>query len=169
MRLRELTLPGKLLPAFLAIAGICPGAVPASDTVPAGRYLDLSVRVDAPEQLNPLRMIGDLQFSDRVSVGEAVRTALAGTGYRLAGSAHPVVQALLDSRVALPHMRFENKRIDSVIGAIVGTGRGYDVQVDHAARLIRVVPSLRQGMMRQAGEEGDSPEPAPVHLPDQDQ
>lgn len=137
----------RLLPAFLPLAVLCSGGVSA-DTVPAGRYLDVNVRVDAPEQLNPLRMIGDLQFSDRVSVGEAVETALAGTGYRLADSHHADVRRLLDSRVAIPHIRFEQKRVDSVIAAIVGVGRGYDVQVDHAGRMIRIVPSHFQDQDR---------------------
>lgn len=127
-------LAGGLLFGLVSSTGL------GNDTVPAGRYLDLEVRVHAPEQLNPLLMVGDLQFSDRVSVGEAVVTALSGTGYRLADSRHDSVRAVLASRVAIPHIRFEQKRIDSVIAAIVGAGRGYDVQVDHTARLIRIVP-----------------------------
>ena len=144
MRHCEPARPGCLLPVLLLAAGISAGAQ-AGDVVPAGRYLDVSVRVDAPEQLNPLLMVGDLQFSDRVTVGEAVRTALAGTGYRLAESTKPSVRTLLDSRVAIAHARFERKRIDSVIAALVGVGRGYDVQVDHVSRMIRIVADADNG------------------------
>lgn len=139
MRPCEPALPAGLLSALLVSAWPCAGVAVAGDTVTAGRYLDVSVRVEAPAQLNPLHMIGDLQFTGRMTVGAAVRTALAGTGYRLAESSRPQVRALLESRLAIPHLRFERKRIDAVIAALVGAGRGYDVQVDHAARLLRVV------------------------------
>ena len=107
--------------------------------LPAGRYLDQNVLVHQAEQLNPLLQVGDLDFSDRITVGEAVRTTLSGTGYRLDESVDPLVQSLLQSRIAISHSRFRSKRIDSVIAAIVGVGRGFDVQVDHATRRIRIV------------------------------
>jgi len=46
--------------------------------------------------------------------------------------------------VAIAHARFERKRIDSVIAALVGVGRGYDVEVDHVARMIRIVATIAQ-------------------------
>jgi len=111
----------------------------ADQGLPVGRYLDQNVLVHQAGKLNPLRQVGDLEFSDRITIGEAVRTALSGTGYRLHEPADPMVRTLLESRLAVAHLRFRNKRIDSVIAAIVGTGRGFDLQVDHMTRRLRIV------------------------------
>lgn len=131
------------LPTMTLFAVLSSWAAMAADSVPAGRYLDRNVQVQDAAQLNPLRQIGSLQFSDRVLIGDAVQTALAGTGYRLAAGSHPNVHALLNSRVALSHIRFDEKRIDSVVAALVGVGRGYALEVDHTARLIRIVPAVQ--------------------------
>ncbi len=108
----------------------------------AGRYLDRSVLVHEAAQLNPLEQVADLEFSSRISVAEALRSALAGTGYRLLdpGAHHDDARALLESRLAIPHLNFDDKRVDSVIAAVVGAGRGFHLQVDHVTRRIRVVP-----------------------------
>ena len=123
--------------------GLIPVSVSAGDFIPQGRYLDINVQVQDTAQRNPLRQIVDLQFSDRISIGKAVKTALSGTGYQLTESNHPKVQLLLSSRLAFVHNRFEQKRIDSAIAAIVGVGRGFEIDVDHLSRVIRIIPITR--------------------------
>ena len=135
-----------LAPALLAVACVAP----ADDTRRAGRYLDRTVLVHDAARLNPLRQVADLRFSARISIAGALRTALAGTGYRLLAPdahPHPGTRALLLGRLAMPHHRFDGRRIDAVIAAIVGVGRGYGLEVDHGARLVRVVPA-RPGLAR---------------------
>ena len=114
----------------------------AEDTRQVGRYLDRSVLVHEAAQLNPLEQVARLQFSSRITVAEALRSALAGTGYQLLepDAHHDDARALLESRLAIPHQNFEDKRIDSVIAAVVGAGRGFHLEVDQVARRIRVVP-----------------------------
>ena len=51
----------------------------AEDTRQVGRYLDRSVLVHEAAQLNPLEQVARLKFSSRITVAEALRSALAGT------------------------------------------------------------------------------------------
>ena len=135
-----------LLAAIVAVFGIVlPATVYTDDTGRSGRYIDRSELVHGTAQLNPLKQVADLQFSSRISVGEALNTALIGTGYRLLErDAHPHSESrtLLESRLAIPHQYFSEKRTDSVISAVVGAGRGFTLEVDHVDRQIRVVPIL---------------------------
>ncbi len=127
------------------IAIALPTVVHADDTKRVGRYIDRSVLVHEAAQLNPLSQVANLQFSSRISIGEALSTALAGTGYRLLDpDVHPRTESrtLLVSRLAIPHQDFAEKRIDSVISAVIGAGRGFTLEVDHVARQVRVVPVL---------------------------
>lgn len=129
--------------AVIAIA--LSAVVHADDTRRTGRYIDMSVLVHEAAQLNPLEQIANLQFSSRITVGEALRTALVGTGYHLLDpDAHPHSESrtLLGSRLAIPHQNFAGKRIDSVVSAVIGAGRGFTLEVNHVARQVRVVPIL---------------------------
>ncbi len=129
--------------AMVSCAALLPVAAQANATERVGRYLDRSVLVHEAAQLNPLEQVADLEFSSRITVSEALRLALAGTGYDLLDpDSHPDPESrkLLRGRIAIPHESFSSKRIDSVIAALVGAGRGYHLQVDHLARLVRVVP-----------------------------
>lgn len=145
----------RVLRTLLAAAALSL-AVPShgTDTQRAGRYLDRTTLVHDGAQLNPLEQVADLDFSSRLTVGEALRSALAGTGYRLlepGSHPHAESRALLASRVAMPHQTFDGKRVDSVISALVGEGRGYRIEIDHVARRIRIVPILpapREGIDR---------------------
>lgn len=128
---------------ILAVLGTFPTR--AADTLPAGRYLDRSVAVHDISQLNPLRQVARLEFSDRITVAGAVRSALAGTGYQLLdpdAHDHPGARQLLESRIAVPHLEFDSLRIDSVVSAIVGAGRGWEIQVNHVSRTVRIVPAI---------------------------
>lgn len=118
----------------------------ADTTERAGRYLDRSVLVHETAQLNPLEQVADLRFDSRVTVAGALRTALSGTGYRLLDpEAHPDARArsLLRGRIAIPHEAFDGKRLDSVLAAVAGAGRGFRLEVDHTGRRIRIVPLRR--------------------------
>ena len=129
--------------AVIAIA--LSAVVHAEDSRRAGRYIDRSVLVHERAQLNPLAQVANLRFSSRISIGETLSTALAGTGYRLLDpDAHPHTESrtLLATRLAISHQDFSEKRIDSVISAVIGAGRGFTLEVDHIARQIRVVPIL---------------------------
>lgn len=122
---------------------VIPAQIPADGTQRAGRYLDRSVIVNEASQLNPLQQVATLEFSSRITVAEALKSALAGTGYHLLDpDVHPDSEsrALLRTRLAIPHQQFDTKRIDSVIAAVVGAGRGFGLEVDHVARRIRIVP-----------------------------
>ena len=121
---------------------VLPGLAMGDDSRRVGRYLDKSVLVHEAAQLNPLEQVAHLRFSSRVTVAEALRSALTGTGYQLLDpdAHHEHSRALLESRLAIPHQNFDDKRIDSVIAAVVGAGRGFTLEVDHVARRIRVVP-----------------------------
>lgn len=113
---------------------------PAADSIVAGRYLDRNVRVYEPAQLDPLKHVVSFEFSPFISIEGALSTALSGTGYRLASADPGPVSRLLGSPVAHAHNRFSEKRIDSVIGALIGSGRGFDIEVDHVERQVRVQP-----------------------------
>ena len=132
--------------AIVAIIAITLSAVVhADDTRRAGRYIDRFVLVHEAAQFNPLAQVATLQFSSRVTIGEALSTALVGTGYRLLRlDVHPQAEsrALLVSRLSIPHQTFVKKRIDSVLSAVIGAGRGFTLEVDHVARQIRVVQIL---------------------------
>lgn len=136
-------------PLSAAIVAVIPIAlstvVHADDTKSAGRYIDRSVLVHGASQLDPLKQVANLRFSSRITVGQALRAALVGTGYRLLDpDSHPHTESrtLLGSRLATPHQKFAEKRIDSVISAVIGAGRGFTLEVDHVARQIRVVQIL---------------------------
>lgn len=119
--------------------------VHADDTLRAGRYVDRSVLVHNAAQLNPLAQVANLHFSSRITVGDALRTALIGTGYHLVDpAAHPYTEsrAILGTRLAIPHQNFAEKRIDSIISAVIGAGHGFTLEVDHIARQVRVIPAL---------------------------
>lgn len=121
------------------------GVVHADNTRSVGRYIDRSVLVHEAAQLNPLEQVANLQFSSRITIGEALSTALVGTGYHLLdpdGHLQIESRTLLESRLAISHQNFAEKRIDSVISAVIGAGRGFTLEVDHVARQIRVVPIL---------------------------
>ncbi len=113
---------------------------PAPDSLVAGRYLDRNVEVHDAAQLDPLRHVVSFEFSPLISIEGALATALSGTGYRLAPAEPGPVSRLLESPVAHAHNHFEEKRIDSVVGALIGAGRGFDLEVDHLARRVRVRP-----------------------------
>ena len=135
--------PRRLIAAASCAVLLPVPAVLADATERAGRYLDRSVLVHEAARLNPLEQVADLRFGSRVTVAEALRTALAGTGYRLLDPEdHPDAEArsLLRGRIAIPHETFDGKRVDSVIAAVVGAGRGFRLEVDHAGRRIRIVP-----------------------------
>lgn len=129
---------------FFAVIPIALSAVVHADHAnSAGRYIDQSVLVHDTSQLDPLKQVANLQFNSRITVGEALRTALVGTGYRLLDpDAHPHSEShtLLVSRLAIPHQDFFEIRIDSALSAVIGAGRGFTLEVDHVARQIRVVP-----------------------------
>jgi len=77
--------PDRLLPCLRpapVLWALMSAGIMSSGAVPRGRYLDRSVRVHDAAQLNPLRQVLDLRLSDRMSVGSALRTALAGAGSR---------------------------------------------------------------------------------------
>lgn len=117
--------------------------VHADETRRVGRYFDRIVLVHEAAQLNPLAQVANLQFSSRITIGEALSTALVGTGYRLLDTdahSHSESHTLLESRLAIPHQNFVEKRIDSIISAVIGVGRGFTLEVDHVARQVRVVP-----------------------------
>ncbi len=118
---------------------------PAADTVPVGRYLDRNLQVHEAARLHPLQAVADLTFSDRMSVGEALRSALAGTGYRLQapGADETEVRQLLATRIAMSHLAFEGRQLDSVIAALVGDGRGFAVEIHHVTRTVRILPALQ--------------------------
>ena len=129
--------------ATLYCAALLPADVAADGTERVGRYLDRSVLVHEAAQLNPLEQVVDIEIDSRVTVAEALRLALAGTGYGLVDlEDHPDPESrdLLRGRVAIPHESFNRKRVDSVIAALIGEGRGFYLHVDHVARRIRVVP-----------------------------
>ena len=138
--------PWSLSAAVAAVIAMAPTVhVHADEIKRAGRYIDRSVLVHGAAQLNPLEQVANLQFTSRITVGEALRTALVGTGYRLLDpDRHPhfASRRLLESRLAIPHQNFAEKRIDSVIAALIGAGRSFAIEVDHVARRVRVVPIL---------------------------
>ncbi len=133
------------LAVIASSCAIClPTGVPAGEWAPdnivAGRYLDRNVLVHDEAQLDPLKHVVSFSFSPFITVEGALNTALSGTGYRLAPADPGPVSRLLDSQVALSHDRFDEKRIDSVVGALIGSGRGFDLEVDHVERQVRVQP-----------------------------
>ena len=113
---------------------------PAPDSLVAGRYLDRNVQVYEAAQLDPLKHVVSFEFSPFISIKGALSTALSGTGYRLAPADPGPVSRMLGSPVAHAHNRFTEKRIDSVVGALIGAGRGFDIEVDHVERRVRVHP-----------------------------